>query len=105
MDIEQRLRGSLAARDPGEAFDDAVMARLARQQATPGVQPARRSWRVPVALAATVLAAAFGLHWYSVQQREAHAREQLMLALQITSYELNQVQRRLARTETQEDGT
>jgi hypothetical protein len=69
------------------------------------VQPARRSWRVPVALAATVLAAAFGLHWYSVQQREAHAREQLMLALQITSYELNQVQRRLARTETQEDGT
>jgi hypothetical protein len=105
MDIEQRLRGSLAARDPGASFDDAVMARLAQPRAVAPVQPRRRSWRVPAALAATVLGAAFGLHWYNVQQREAHAREQLMLALQITSYELNQVQRRLVRTETQEDGT
>ncbi len=105
MDIEQRLRGSLAARDPGTAFDDAVMARLARQQAVVAVQPRRRAWRVPAALAATVFAAAFGLHWHNVQQREVHAREQLLLALQITSYELNQVQRRLVRTETQEDGT
>ena len=105
MDIEQRLRGSLAARDPGASFDDAVMARLAQQKAVTPVQARRRDWRVPAALAATVLAAAFGLHWYSVQQREAHVREQLVLALQITSYELNQVQRRLVRTETQEDGT
>jgi hypothetical protein len=105
MDIEQRLRGSLAARDPGASFDDAVMARLVQPQAVVAVQPQRRTWRVPAALAATLLAAAFGLHWYSVQQREAHVREQLMLALQITSYELNQVQRRLVRTETQEDGT
>lgn len=105
MDIEQRLRGSLAARDPGASFDDAVLARLARQQASVSVPTGRRSWRVPAALAATVLAAAFGLHWYSVQQREAQVREQLVLALQITSYELNQVQRRLVRTETQEDGT
>ena len=35
----------------------------------------------------------------------SYMRDQLMLALQITSYELNQVQRRLVRTETQEDGT
>ncbi len=70
-----------------------------------GYSPPRRAWRVPAALAASVIAAAFGLHWYSVQQREAQAREQLLLALQITSYELNQVQRRLVRPATQEDGT
>src|SRR5689334_14177560 len=104
MDIEQRLRGSLAARDPGASFDDAVMARLAQQKVA-AVQPRRRDWRVPAALAATVFAAAFGLHWYSVQQREARVREQLVLALQITSFELNEVQRRLVRTETLEDGT
>ena len=102
MDIEERLRGSLAARDPGAAFDDAVMARLARQQHQ---RSPRRVWGIPVALAATVVAAAFGLHWYSVQQREAHAHQQLLLALQITSFELNQVQHRLVHTETRKDGT
>ncbi len=96
MDIEQRLRSSLAARDPGDQFDDAIMARLARKQAMP---PRRSTWRVPVALAATVAAAAFGLHWYAVQQREAHAHAQLLMALQITSYELDQVQQKLVRND------
>jgi hypothetical protein len=40
-----------------------------------------------------------------VQQREAHARDQLLLALQITSFELNQVQQKLVRTDKQENGT
>ncbi len=100
MDVEQRLRESLAARDPGTDFDTAVMTRLARQQAAP---PRRRAWRVPAALAATVLAAAFGLHWYAVRQREARAHEQLLLALQITSYELNQAQLKLVRYDIQEN--
>ncbi|MEJ0099710.1 MAG: hypothetical protein WDO12_08235 [Pseudomonadota bacterium] len=96
MDIEQRLRGSLAARDPGMEFDDAVIARLTRKQ---GMPPRRSTWRVPAALAATVVAAAFGLHWYVVQQREAHAHAQLVMALQITSYELDQVQQKLVRND------
>jgi hypothetical protein len=100
MDIERQLRDSLAARDPGAAFDDAVLARLAHAP----TQSRHRYWRVPAALAATVLVAAFGLNWYLTQQRQARAGEQLMLALQITSYQLNQVQRKLARTDTQEDG-
>ncbi len=54
---------------------------------------------MPAALAATVIAAAFGLHWYAVQQREAHAQAQLLLALQITSYELDQVQQKLVRND------
>jgi hypothetical protein len=100
MDIERQLRDSLAARDPGTQFDDAVLARLtlARQR------PPRRTWRVPAALAATLLVVAVGVNWHLAEQRQARAGEQLMLALQITSYELNQVQRKLARTESQEDG-
>lgn len=102
MDLERQLRDSLAPREPGAEFESAVMAQLARRQAAP---PRRRGWRLPAALAATVLAAAFGLHWYVVQQREARAHQQLLLALQITSYELNQVQRKLVPNDTQENGT
>jgi hypothetical protein len=107
MDIEDRLRESLAAREPDQDFDARVMARItAGAKATPALKPQRRfAWRVPAAIAATVFAAAFGLHWYSVQQREAHARDQLLLALQITSFELNQVQQKLVRTDKQENGT
>jgi hypothetical protein len=100
MDIERQLRDSLAARDPGTQFDDAVLARLAPTRQ----RPPRRTWRVPAALAATLLVAAIGVNWQLTQQRQARAGEQLMLALQITSYELNQVQRKLARTELKEDG-
>src|SRR5262245_36143360 len=98
MDIERQLRESLAARDPGAAFDDAVIARLARPRAQP-----RRAWGVPAAVAGRVLAATFGLQWHFERQREARAGEQLLLALQITSYQLDQVQRRLARDDRQEN--
>ena len=102
MDLERQLREGLAAREPGADFETAVMARLAQRRAVP---VRRHGWRVPAALAATVLAAAFGLHWYLVQQRQAHTHQQLLLALQITSYELNQVQQKLAPNDTKENGT
>ncbi len=102
MDLERQLRDSLAASEPGAQFESAVMARLSARQAA---SHRRSAWRVPVALAASLVAAAFGLHWYVVQQREAHAHQKLMLAMQITSYELNQVQRKLAPNDTQENGT
>jgi hypothetical protein len=97
MDIETQLRESLAAHDPGAEFDAAVLSRLARPRTKP-----RRSWRVPAAIAATVLAVAFGLDWHLARQREARAGQQLLLALQITSYQLDQVQRRLVREDIQE---
>jgi len=100
MDIERQLRDSLAARDPGTEFDDAVLAKLARA----GQRSPRGTWRVPAALAATLVAVVIGVNWHLTQQRQQRAGEQLTLALQITSYQLNQVQRRLARTETREDG-
>lgn len=113
MDIEQRLRESLAAREPAEDFEDAVMARLAKAHAGAATAPAaprsrRPVWRWTAALAATVMAAAFGLHWHAEQQRAARNHEQLLLALAITSYELDQVQQKLVRTDEtgeEENGT
>jgi hypothetical protein len=102
MDLERRLRDSLAAREPGADFESAVMARLAQRQSAPH---RRVGWPLSAALAATVFAAVFGLNLYVAQQREAHAHQQLMLAMQITSYELNQVQRKLVPNDTQENGT
>ena len=102
MDLERQLRDSLAPREPGAEFESAVMARLSARQ---GAATRRRGWRLPAALAATLLAAVFGLHWYLVQQRAAHVHQQLVLAMQITSYELNQVQRKLVPNDTQENGT
>ncbi len=100
MDLEQQLRESLVARDPDADFEARVMAQLARQRsAAPG---RRRKWRLPATLAASVVAAAFGLQWYAMQQREARAHDQLLLAMQITSFELQQLQQRLNRNETQE---
>jgi hypothetical protein len=108
MDIEQRLRESLAAREPPAGFEDALMARV-RHSPLPAAAPRRSApWRWPAALAATVLAAAFGLHWHQQQQRATRNHEQLMLALAITSYELDQMQQKLIRTDefrTEENGT
>jgi hypothetical protein len=104
MDIEQQLRAALAPRAPRPGFDERVMARL--KVGKPA--PARRGWRIAAALAATVFAVAFAVHWQLVQQRQRHAGEQLMLALQITSTELNQVQQKLVHVETtqpQENGS
>lgn len=107
MNIEQRLRESLATREPPADFADAVLARV---RAQPAAASPRRApmWRLPAALAATVLAAAVGLHWHAERQRAAESRDQLLIALAITSYQLDQVQQKLVRTpteNTQENGT
>ena len=109
MDIEQQLRRSLAARPPDPDFESAVIARV-RKGAWRTAPPVRRTsaWQAPAALAATVLAAVVGMHWYGEQQRAAHDRDQLLVALAITSQQLSEVQQRLMRprdTRTQENGT
>jgi hypothetical protein len=97
MDIETRLRESLAAREAPPDFEAAVMARVSHAQQ--GAAPRVFAWRVPAALAATVLAAAISLHWYGEQQRAVHDRDQLLMALAIASHELNEVQQRLTHTD------
>lgn len=100
MDIEQRLRASLTPREPPPDFEARVMARLSVVGGATVPSRRRFTWRVPVSLAATVCAVAFALHFHAVQQREAHAGQQLMLALEITSAQLNLVQQKLVHTET-----
>ena len=94
MTIEQRLRESLARREPPADFADAVLARV---RAQPAAAPLRRAtmWRIPAALAATVLCAAVGLHWYAEHQQAAKSRDQLLIALAITSHQLDQVYQKL----------
>lgn len=100
MDIEQRLRESLAPRVAPPDLEAAVLARLSGAAPATRVSPRRASaWRVPAALAATVLATAIGLNWHMEQQRLRHDRTQLALALEITSSTLNEVLRRLSSTE------
>lgn len=102
MDIEQRLRGALAPREPDADFEARVMARLSVVGGATVPSRRRFTWRVPAAIAATCCAVAFAAHWYVVQQRAAHANQQLMLALEITSAQLNLVQQKLVHIETVE---
>lgn len=108
MDIEQGLRSALARREPPADFADAVVARV---QAKPAIESPRRRvpvWRLTAALAATVLSAAVGLHWHAERQRAAESRDQLLIALAITSHQLAEVQQKLVHTEpknAKENGT
>lgn len=111
MTLERQLQEALRAEDPGEDFTRAVLARVAAAKKT--APPARTrgglAWW-PSALAASVLATGIGLQALHVQVQQQRAREagmQLAMALEITGYELNEVQRRLDRPESnrEENGT
>ena len=103
MNIEDTLRTTLRPEDPGPEFTARVMAGIdAGKQSRQ-----KRGWRLPLALAASVLVAAFGLvmlQQQAEQRRIESAQQQLRLALEITSEQLNQVQQRLARNGNEENG-
>jgi len=102
MDIEESLRRALRAEEPPPDFTSRVMARVA--VATQARRRAR--WQLPLALAASVVLAVVGLGIVQ-QQREAqrlHSAQQLAIALEITSSQLNQVQQKLNRKQTTENG-
>jgi hypothetical protein len=108
MSIERDLKAALAPPpDPGDAFAASVMDRIQRGQQL----PARRTWRVPVALAASLVIAISGVGIVQQQERARAERtqQQLLLALAITSEHLNLVQMKLsapnASTTHQENGT
>ncbi|HMA12325.1 MAG TPA: hypothetical protein VKO83_10585, partial [Steroidobacteraceae bacterium] len=66
----------------------------------------RARWHIPFALAASLLVAAVGLVIVQ-QQREAerlHSAQQLAIALEITSSQLNLVQQKLNRKQNTENG-
>lgn len=103
MDIERSLRAALRPVDPGADFAAGVLARIASQQ-----QARRRArWQMPLALAASLLVAVVGLK-IVMQLREAQrietARQQLALALEITSSQLSSLQQKLNPNESKENG-
>jgi hypothetical protein len=101
MTLERKLHEALRPVDPGADFTAAVLARV--QQA----RPVPRRWRIPVALAASLLVAFAGLALLQQQQQRQQAleaRQQLLLALAITSEQLNHVQQKLS-AKNEENGT
>lgn len=99
MNPDARLRRALVPVDPPEGFAHRVRARIERE-ARPA--PRRQAGRLVRwgALAATVFAVLGGsLAWREYDQRRQAfaARDQVLLALQIASRELNSVHRRVVR--------
>ena len=92
---EQPLRDALRAVEPPPGFADRVLARHAR--ASRASRAAR--WRLPLALAASLLVAGVALWAVHQQSRETErgllAAEQLRAALEITSTQLERVHRSL----------
>jgi hypothetical protein len=102
MDMEHKLRAALQPQDPGPDFTAAVMARVPAQ---PAAARRRSPWLAPLAMAATLATVAIGVNWHLGQQRAEKAGAELALALQITSFELSQLQQKLAPAPAKENGS
>ncbi len=91
-DFELQLRAALSRKEPPLGFAQRTIARAA--------QPPRRPVRVWVSLtlAATLLLAFAGVHRVREQRRADEAKQQLMLALKITSQKLAVVEKALDRS-------
>ena len=102
MDIEESLRRALRVEEPPPDFTQRVMARVNAQS-----QARRRArWHLPLALAASGVLAVVALGIVQ-QQREAQrlqSAQQLAIALEITSSQLNPVQQKLNRGQNMENG-
>lgn len=102
MDIEKSLQLALRPEEPSPDFAARVMARVANAASARH----RPRWHMPVALAASLVLAAVGVRTV-MQQRaaeQAHSAQQLAIALEITSSQLNQIQQKLNRPRSMENG-
>lgn len=90
--FEDELRQALRREEPPAGFVERTLARAAREN-----RPPRRAFRLPYSVAAMAasLALVVGGHQYHEYRRGQQAKEQLMLALQITSSQLTQVQNKI----------
>jgi hypothetical protein len=101
MDLERELRNTLRRKDPPPGFADRVMARLEPQSIRKG--PPR--W-TPWAVAAALLLSTGGGVVYRQRQEQARgeqAKEQLLLALQVTGAQLDHVRARVRSVSNQEE--
>jgi hypothetical protein len=104
MDLERSLQKALRPVDPGADFTAGVVARIAAEHEA---RRRRTRWQMPLALAASLLVAAVGLEVVlrqHEQQRLETARQQLALALEITSSQLHQLQQKLNPNQPMENG-
>lgn len=102
MDIEDSLRRALRAEEPPPDFTARVMAKVSAAS----LARRRARWQLPLALAASVALVAVGVGIVQ-RQREAqrlHSAQQLAIALEITSSQLNLVQQKLNPQQTTENG-
>jgi anti-sigma-K factor RskA len=114
--LERALQASLQPIDPGAGFTASLQARLATAQQIPytrGSVPElhhRRAYSSTLALAASIvvaLAVGWQLRYVQAEQRAQQTRlqqtrDQLLLALEITSEHLSLAQRRIAQYQSQE---
>jgi hypothetical protein len=87
-DLENQLRAALRPVEPSAGFAARVMARVEAEQR----RQARRRWRIPASLAASILLG-LGLYLRVHQQRETaaglEARRQVIEALHLTDEKLD----------------
>lgn len=97
-DLEKALREALRPVDPGEEFTARVLSRLAAQPQAESARrdgaprralAGRRVW-IPLALAASLVAAVvLGIGWYERREvRGLEARRELLEALRVTNQKL-----------------
>lgn len=100
MDLERELRNTLRRKDPPPGFANRVMARLEPQK----MRKAPPRW-TPWAVAAALLLSSGGGLVYRHQQlaRGEQAKEQLLLALQVTGAQLDHVRARVRSVSNQEE--
>jgi uncharacterized protein HemX len=93
MSLEQELRRALTRKDPPGGFDDRVLSKIAAGETVRARIGARRSGRVALPIAASLMVAFGAMYYMQQQQRQvhdthAHAEQttrQVVLALQIAS--------------------
>jgi anti-sigma-K factor RskA len=114
--LERALQACLQPIDPGAGFTASLQARLASAQQIPNTKGSvpefhhRRAYSPTLALAASIVVA-LAVGWqlryvqaeqHAQQMRLQQARDQLLLALEITSERLSLAQRRIAQYQSQE---
>lgn len=89
-DLESNLKSALARVEPPEGFAERVIERAQRPKISWRLFGSQRPWLAAAALL-VLLAGAETLHLHQQRQHaeEVRAQAQLMLALQITSHQLN----------------
>jgi hypothetical protein len=96
--LEDDLRAALRPVDPPEGFEHRVLARIEQQKSAVAVTPRRfPAWAAAAGLAFASLAGVAVYHDRQVKERERGmaARDQLVLALQITGKKLDTVRNQI----------